>query len=66
MSKPNIEFKRGYYLAVANIILTHGESVIAEDVLKNYGKVDFKGIDPYDIEVLKPIAAEIARKQRLK
>lgn len=56
------EFKEGYYLAVANIVRTHGETTIAEDVLKEYGAVDFSGIDPVDAKVLEPIAREIKRK----
>jgi hypothetical protein len=60
-----LEFRKGYYLATANILRTHDQSVIAEDVLKAYGAVDFKGIDPMEIKLLKPIAAELKRKSRL-
>ena len=64
--KQSNAFKQGYYCAVANIIHTHGANVIALDVLRNYGEIDFTGIDEYDIEVLKPIAAEIERRHQAK
>jgi len=60
--KQSNAFKQGYYCAVANIIHTHGADVIALDVLRNYGEIDFTGIDEYEIEVLKPIASEIERR----
>ena len=64
-SKSDLAFRQGYYCATANIIATHGETVIAEDVLKAYGRVNFSGIDAYDVKKLKPIADEIARKRNL-
>lgn len=61
-SNLELEFRRGYYLAVANILRTHGATQIAEDVLKAYGPVDLKGIDPMEVKLLKPIAKELKRK----
>lgn len=58
-SKLDLEFRRGYYIAVANIMRTHGADVIAKDVLRGYGNVDFEGIDPYDVKVLQPLADDI-------
>ena len=58
-----LEFRRGYYLAVAVIIRSHDETQVAEDVLKAYGPVDFEGIDGYDVEVLRPLQKEIDRKR---
>jgi hypothetical protein len=57
------EFRRGYYLAVATFIRAHDQKQVAEDVLKAYGAIDFTGIDEYDLEVLRPLADEIARKR---
>ena len=57
-------FRRGYYLATANIMRTHDQDVIAEDVLRQYGAVNFRGIDPMEIKILKPIAAEMRRKSK--
>lgn len=60
-----LEFRRGYYLATANILTLHGADVAAQDVLKAYGAVDFDGIDPYDRAKLQPIADELNRKAAL-
>ena len=60
-----LEFRRGYYLATANIMRTHDADVIAADVLHSYGKPDLKGIDPLEIKILKPIIAELRRHGRL-
>lgn len=62
------EWKIGYLLAVANIIRTHREDTIAEDVLRQYapdGNIDWSGIDPMDRKILRPIAREIRRKRDL-
>jgi hypothetical protein len=64
--KSELEFRRGYYLAVANIIRTHCEYTVAEDVLRGYGTIDFKGIDPLEIKLLKRVASEIKRKSSLR
>lgn len=61
------EFRRGYMLATANIMRTHDADVIAEDVLRQYdgtGKINWRGIDPMETKILKPIAAEIVRKRK--
>jgi len=57
-----LEFRRGYYLACANIMRTHHCDMTTGDVFKQYGKPNFKGIDPMEIKILKPIAAELRRK----
>ena len=62
----SLAFRQGYYIAVANIIRTHDEEVVAREVLAAYGAVDFTGIDPYDLKVLKPLAKEIERLRNLK
>jgi hypothetical protein len=59
------EFRRGYYLAVATLLRQHGAALMGEDVLRAYGPVNFDGIDPYVLRLLKPIAAEITRKASL-
>lgn len=58
-----LEFRRGYYLATANIMRTHGQDVIAMDVLRQYGNVNFSGIDPMEVKILKPLAREIRRQK---
>lgn len=45
-------FTQGYVCAVANIISTHGEDVIARDVLRGAGHVNWKIIDDYDRDIL--------------
>jgi hypothetical protein len=60
-----LEFRRGYYAAVANLVRTHDQSTIAADVLRAYGHVNFRGIDPGQSRVLRPIAVEIKRKDKL-
>lgn len=66
MTKEELEFKRGYFLAVANIMQTHGEDVIAIDVLRAYGPVDLVGIDSYDKTILRPLIAELKRQAELR
>lgn len=41
-------FTQGYVCAVAEIIRTHDEPTIAQDVLRGAGKVDWDCIDDYD------------------
>lgn len=65
MSEEQLEFKRGYFLAVANIMQTHDASVIAVDVLRAYGHVDLRGIDEHDKNILRPLIAELKRQQSL-
>jgi hypothetical protein len=59
-------FSQGYAAAVANLIRDHGESTQAEDCFKaNFMTVaDMESlcVEPNDIEVLRPIVAEIQRK----
>jgi hypothetical protein len=57
-----LQFRRGYCIATANIIRTHGADVVAEDVLRGYGEINFTGIDEFDVATLRPIADEIKRK----
>lgn len=65
----NKHFSIGYCCAVANIIRTHGESTIAEDVLAcNFmttSQMKRIGVDESDIVVLKPIIKEIQRRRKL-
>lgn len=42
------EFRRGYYLAVAELVRRHDEPTIAADLLVQYGPVDLSGIDRED------------------
>jgi hypothetical protein len=56
-----LEFRRGYYLAVANLMRLHGSEVEARDTLSNYGKFNPEGIEEYDLKVLRPLAKEIER-----
>jgi hypothetical protein len=59
------DFRNGYYCAVATLIQTHGEHVQAEDVLRAYGPVDMRGVDEFDAKLLRPVVAEIRRKNRM-
>ena len=56
-----ISFKRGYFMAVANLMQLHDASVIAVDVLRAYGPVDLRGIDENDRRILRPLIAELKR-----
>lgn len=60
------DFSKGFACAVVQIIETHGEQTIAEDVFKcNFMFIETMrmiGIDEHDIELLKPIVKEIERK----
>ena len=63
-SRLELEWRRGFYCACATMITAHGEDSRVEDVLRCAGKVNFRGIDPYDREALKQTAAELKRKAR--
>lgn len=52
-SKEHCEFERGYICAVAEIIRMHDEPVIAKDVLRGIGRVDWSLIDEYDRTTLR-------------
>ena len=67
---PADDFTRGYLIAVANIMHTHGEDVIAEDVLSELGETEGVlrrlGFDSFDAVPLRKLFREIARKRRMK
>jgi hypothetical protein len=48
-----LTFQDGYICAVANIIRTHDDPVIAKDVLKALGKVDWSKVEPDDHTLLR-------------
>lgn len=60
------DFSKGFACAVVQIIETHGEQTIAEDVFRcNFMSIETMkkiGVDEHDIEILKPIVKEIERK----
>ena len=56
-----LEFRRGYYCAVANLVSMHGEGIEAVEVLRTYGEINFDGISEYDKEKRKKSAEEVAR-----
>jgi hypothetical protein len=62
------DFTRGYLIAVANIMHTHGEDVIAQDVLSQLGAgegaIKRLGLCEYDAPVLRKLFREINRKHR--
>jgi len=55
------QFERGYVCAVAEIIRTHGEDVVAKDVLRGILPVNWRNIDEYDREALKSVRADLRR-----
>lgn len=46
--------RRGYYLAVANLVRLYDQPSMVADLLKQYGPVDWSGIDEMDRTVLEP------------
>jgi uncharacterized UPF0146 family protein len=50
-----IAFDQGFILAVAEIMRTHGEDVIASDVLRANRPDDWGHIDNEDMKALKPL-----------
>ena len=58
-----LDFKRGYYLAVSNLVSMRGISSQTVELLRNYGPVDMRGIGAYDREVLAPVV-KIIRQER--
>ena len=55
------EFRRGYYMAVANLMRLHDCDVLARDTLAAYGKFDARGIAHCDLKVLRRLARETKR-----
>lgn len=54
-------FERGYVCAVAEIIRTHGADVIAEDVLRGLGSIDWNDIDETDRDTLAEVREQMER-----
>lgn len=64
------KFDAGYLLATANLMHSHGEDTLAEDVLKEHGALDAKvikrlNLTEFDARVLLPLFKEIERKDKL-
>jgi hypothetical protein len=55
------QFERGYVCAVAEIIRTHGEDVVAKDVLRGILPINWRNIDEYDRKTLKDVRADLRR-----
>jgi hypothetical protein len=58
-------FERGYVCAVAEIIRTHGEDVVAKDVLRGVLPINWKKIDKYDRDALKEVRADLEREKKM-
>lgn len=67
--KRNLDFDRGYAVALATLLLQYDQPGMAEDVYReNFMTVKQlreAGVEEGDINVLKPIIAEIKRKDKL-
>ena len=57
-------FERGYVCAVAEIIRTHGEDVVAKDVLRAVLPINWTKIDEYDRNALKDVRADLERERK--
>jgi hypothetical protein len=57
-------FERGYVCAAAEIIRTHGEDVVAKDVLRAILPVNWRNIDGHDREALKEVRADLRREAK--
>jgi hypothetical protein len=64
-SERSLAFRQGYYCAVAALVSMHGAGIEAEETLRAYGRVNFRGIDQYDKKKLAPLAKEIRRRQQI-
>jgi hypothetical protein len=51
--KLQAEWQRGYVAAVANIIRTHKDNVIAKDVLRGAGNITWDNIPADNVKCLK-------------
>jgi hypothetical protein len=58
------QFERGYVCAVAEIIRTHDEGVVAKDVLRGMLPINWRNIDEYDRKALKDVRADLRREAR--
>jgi hypothetical protein len=61
MTAWRIGFDNGYSCACANLVKSHGEDSIAEDILKC--NLNVENISEDDLDVLMPIIKEIERKK---
>ncbi len=59
----DLAFRQGYYLAVATLVRMHDQPGMAAELLRAFGKINFHGIDEFDLEVLKPVVANEMRKR---
>ena len=48
-------FRRGYYMAVANIMRMRDEPTIAAEVLTGYGGINLDGIDDADLPYINQV-----------
>lgn len=46
------EWSRGYFCAIANILRTHGDDVIAKDAARGGGLPNIDEVCPEDLEIL--------------
>ena len=53
MKNNDLDFRRGYYMAVAEIVRQFDEPTLAYSILRSYGELDFRGIDEADVVVLR-------------
>ena len=67
--KKSDDFTRGYMCAVAALLTMHGESGYVDDLFNANGmtipQMRKKGVDEYDIKVLRPVIKEWSRKKKL-
>ena len=56
-------FERGYVCAAAEIMRTHGEDVVAKDVLRAVLPINWAKIDEYDRNALKDVRADVERQR---
>lgn len=59
-------FVNGYITAVTNIVMLHGETTYATDLLVQLGRIDWRRIDAYDRKILREAGVIRDLKRQLK
>lgn len=60
-----LSFRRGYYLAVANLVRMHDQPTIAAELLDEFGPLNLDGIDEFDIHTfeISRVIEEVKRRK---
>ncbi len=59
-------FNAGYLCALSTLVRNHGLGVEIEEALAALGPVNWRTVEPYDLEALEPARRELERKRKMR